>query len=147
MPSVYDVRASELVRATADKLKSMMTKPTYIEYVKSGAHRERPPSDPDFWYVRSASLLRQVYLNGPVGVSRLRTRYGGRKTHVMHRMHRTPAGGSIIRDAFIQLESLNLVKKTKKGRVITPQGTAFLDKISKQIEKPEHKAEGKRDEQ
>ena len=133
MTNVYDVKASELVKAAAAQLKDKIKKPGYVNYVKSGANRERAPHDPDFWYVRSASILRQVYLNGPVGVSRLRTRYGSRKEHVVHRRHATAAGGSMIRDAFQALEGISLVKSTKYGRVITPQGKAFLDRISRQV--------------
>ena len=133
MVNVYDVRASELVKAAAVQLRDKIKKPEYINYVKSGANRERTPNDPDFWYIRSASILRQVYVNGPVGVSRLRIRYGSRKEHVVHRRHATPAGGSIIRDALQSLEGINFVKRTKKGRVITPQGQAFLDSVSREI--------------
>jgi small subunit ribosomal protein S19e len=135
MSNVLDVKASELVKAASLQLKDKMKKPAYIEYVKSGANTERPPISPDFWYVRSASILRQVYLNGPIGVSKLRVRYGSRKDHSMHRRHHVDAGGSIIRDAFQALETLKFVQKTKKGRVITPQGKSFLDKISSEIAK------------
>jgi small subunit ribosomal protein S19e len=110
-----------------------MKRPAYMDFVKSGPSKERVPQDPDFWYIRSASVLRQVYLNGPVGVSKLRTRYGSRKEHSVHRRHHMKSGGSIIRDAFQELERLNYVKNTKEGRVITPAGRSFLDKVSKEL--------------
>lgn len=135
MSNVFDVKASELVRISAERLKPMIGRPSYIDFVKSGAGRERPPHSRDFWYVRSASILRQVYINGPVGVSKLRTRYGNRKAHVIHKQHHVRAGGSIIRDAFIELEKANLVRNTKQGRIITPQGKSFLDKISSEIKR------------
>lgn len=133
MSSIYDVKGSDLVKNAAAKLKEKMKKPAYIDFVKSGPGKERVPQDPDFWYVRSASVLRQVYLNGPVGVSRLRTRYGSRKEHVVHRRHHKPSGGSIIRDALQALEKLNYVKNTKEGRVITPAGKSFMDNIAKEL--------------
>ncbi len=133
MANIYDVKSSDLIRLAADRLKGKLDKPTYIDYVKTGSNKERIPQDPDFWYVRSASILRQVYLNGPIGVSRLRTRYGSRKGHVVHRMHHRRAGGSIIRDSLMGLEKLNYVKNTKGGRVITPQGRSFVDKICKEL--------------
>jgi small subunit ribosomal protein S19e len=133
MVNAYDVKASELVKETAKLLKDRITKPEYINYVKSGANRERAPLDPDFWYVRNASILRQVYLNGPIGVSRLRVRYGSRKEHSVHRRHYTPGGGSIIRDALQALEKIELIKKTKQGRIITPKGKALIDKLSRDI--------------
>ncbi|MFI5412434.1 MAG: 30S ribosomal protein S19e [Candidatus Micrarchaeales archaeon] len=133
MANIYDVKASDFIKLASERLKEKMKKPSYIDFVKSGANKERIPQDPDFWYVRSASVLRQVCINGPVGVSRLRTRYGSRKEHVVHRRHHARAGGSIIRDSLIELEKLNFVKNTKSGRVITPQGTSFIDKICKEL--------------
>lgn len=133
MTYIYEVKAAELVKSTADKLKKLISKPDYVNYVKSGANKERMPDDPDFWYIRSASILRQIYINGPVGVSRLRTRYGSRKEHTVHRRHSVKAGGSIIRDILNELEKQNFVKKTSKGRIITSKGQAFLDKASGEI--------------
>jgi len=134
MANVYDVKSSEVIRLAAERLKEKKMKvPYYVGFVKSGANRERVPQDPDFWYVRSASILRQVYLNGPIGVSKLRTRYGSRKEHVVHRRHHTKAGGSMIRDSFMELEKLGYVKNTKSGRIITPQGKSFMDKICKEL--------------
>lgn len=133
MASIYDVKGSDLVKAAAQRLKEKMKKPAYIDFVKSGPSKERVPADPDFWYVRSASVLRQVYLNGPVGVSRLRTRYGSRKEHVVHRRHHFKSGGSVIRDALQALEKLNYVKNTKEGRIITPAGKSFMDRIAKEL--------------
>ena len=133
MPNIYDIKSSELVQAAAEKLKDKIKKPGYIDYVKSGAGRERPPESPDFWYMRSASILRQVYLNGPIGVSRLTTRYGNRKRHLVGKKHHAQASGSIIRDSFAELEGIEYVKRTKGGRTITPAGKSFLDKIAKEI--------------
>ena len=133
MATVYDVKSSDVVGLVAERLKDKIKQPAYIGLVKSGAGKERLPSSPDFWYTRSASILRQVYVNGPVGVSRLRTRYGNRKEHVVHRKHHVNAGGSIIRDALIELEKAGYVKNTKSGRVMTPQGRSFMDKICKEI--------------
>lgn len=133
MANIYDVKASELVRLAAERLKSSMKKPSYVDFVKSGANKERLPYDPDFYFVRSASILRQVYLNGPIGVSRLRTRYGSRKEHVVHRRHHVRSGGSIIRDSLQELERLEYVKNTKAGRIITPKGRSFLDRLCKEL--------------
>ncbi len=138
MANIYDVKASEVVKLTAERLKDKLKKPAYIDYVKSGANKERMPLNSDFWYIRSASILRQVYLNGPIGVSRLRTRYGSRQEHVVHRKHHVRSGGSIIRDALQGLEKLGYIKQSgtkDKGRIITPQGRSFMDRIAKELNK------------
>ncbi len=133
MANVYETKAPALIEAAAQRLKGKLSRPAYVDFVKSGAGRERAPASPDFWYVRCASILRKVYVEGPVGVSRLRTWYGNKKEHVIHKKHFMKAGGSIVRDALIELEKLSYVKTTKAGRIITPQGRSFLDKICNEI--------------
>lgn len=137
MANILDVDTQRLIESAAQKLKQNggMDKPKYVEFVKSGASRERPPQSPDFWYMRCASVLRQVYLEGPIGVSKLRTRYGSRVNHRVHRHHHARAGGSIIKDAFDALEKKGYVKKGKKGRVITSSGKSFLDKVAGEVSK------------
>lgn len=131
MANVYQVDSGKLIAAAAQKLKEKgIAKPKYVEYVKTGPSRERTPDQKDFWFVRCSSILRQVYINGPLGVSRLRTRYGSRKGHVVTRHHHGRAGGSMITDALNALEKAGYIKKGKSGREITPSGKSFLDKIA-----------------
>lgn len=136
MSNVFEVDANSLIERTASKLKeSKMEKPEYVGFVKTGPSKDRVPQSEDFWYVRCASILRQVYINGPIGVSKLRTRYGGRKKHKVSKHHHARAGGSMIKDAFDALEKQGYIKKAKTGRVISPQGKSFLDKLSNEISK------------
>lgn len=134
MANVFEVDSGKLIGAAAAQLKEKgIEKPAYIDFVKSGAGRERIPMQKDFWYLRCSSVLRQVYINGPIGVSTLRTRYGNRKGHTVHRHHHMRSSGSIISDAFAALEKAGYVKKGKKGREITPAGKSFLDKVANGI--------------
>ncbi|MCL5419887.1 MAG: 40S ribosomal protein S19 [Candidatus Marsarchaeota archaeon] len=136
MANVLEVDGNAFIRLTAARLKAAeVRKPGYVDYVKAGAGRERVPADPDFYFIRCASILRQVYLNGPIGISTLRTRYGNRKRHVVHRHHHLKAGGSVIKDSFDSLEKLGYIKKTEHGRIITPAGKSFVDKISNEMAK------------
>ena len=96
MANVFEVDSGKLISLAAQKLKEKgVAKPAYVDYVKTGPSKERVPDNKDFWYMRCSALLRQVYINGPVGVSSLRTRYGSRKGHVVTRHHHMKAGGSI----------------------------------------------------
>lgn len=134
MANILEVDPQLLIEKTAEKLKTQgVAKPKYVDFVKTGAGKERIPIDLDFWYVRCASVLRQVYVNGPVGVSKLRTRYGNRKNHRVSRHHHRRSGGSVIKDAFDALEKIGYINKTKEGRVITSRGKSFLDKISNEM--------------
>jgi small subunit ribosomal protein S19e len=136
MANIFQVDTAELIKQAAEKLKAAGVKrPDYVVLVKSGAGRERPPADENFYYIRCASIMRQVYINGPVGISRLRTKYGSKKGHVVHLHHHMRAGGSVIKDSFTALEKLGYVKNTKQGRIITSTGKSFLDKIANEISK------------
>ena len=79
--SVYDITPREYTLKLAKALKKIpeFEQPEWVLYVKSGTNRERPIDDIDFWYKRAASILRQIYRRGNIGVNRLRTRYGGKK--------------------------------------------------------------------
>lgn len=137
MVSIVEVPTAEFIARLKEELKKIeeLKPPVWINFVKSGSHKERPPEQPDFWYIRTASVLRRIYLEGPVGISRLRTFYGGRK----HRGYKPDAyrrsGGNILRKVLQQLEKVGFVVKDKKGRKMTPKGQKFLNGIAKEIKK------------
>jgi small subunit ribosomal protein S19e len=134
MVTVYDVDALKLIHKTADKLAEMkIAQPEWVGKVKSGSHVSRLPQDEKFWYIRCASLLRKAYTDGPVGVSRLRTHYGGRKIRGVRPEKHRRAGGNLIRKGFQILEKAGLITNTKKGRVISAQGQKLLDSVAKEI--------------
>ncbi len=131
MITFRDVEPGALIDMAAQELKKqkIVTPPEWSTYVKTGSHVERTPEDRDWWYIRSASVLRRTYIQ-PVGVSRLKTVYGGRKNRGFKPERRRDAGGKILRVIFQQLGEAGLVKKSKKGRVITPKGQKFLDSVA-----------------
>ncbi|MCS7143548.1 MAG: 30S ribosomal protein S19e [Archaeoglobaceae archaeon] len=131
--SVYDVPAELLINRVAEKLKDAVSPPEWAKYVKTGVNRERAPDQPDWWYLRVASIFRRIYVDGPVGIERLKTYYGGRKRRGVRLAHFAKGSGSIVRNALHQLEQLGFVKKTSKGRVLTPAGRAYLDKIASEL--------------
>ena len=68
----------EICKEELKKIKEIKP-PEWSRFAKTGVHKKFPPQQDDWWYIRSASILRRIYLDGPVGVARLRTYYGGRK--------------------------------------------------------------------
>jgi len=139
MTSMYDVEPSELVEKTSEELKKLQElKPVaWAVFVKTGTHKERPPVKSDWWYARAASILRSVALLGPVGVSKLRTKYGGKKNRGYRPEHFFKGSGSIIRKILQQLEKAGLIVKAEKGvhkgRVITPKGISLLNSVASKI--------------
>ena len=136
MAKVYDVPADELISRLTDLLKSEgIDVPTWTVFVKTGAHADKPPQKPDWWYTRCASILRKIYLHGPLSVNDLRTMYGDGKRNMYYgARHHKDASGAIIRNAIHGLEKLEYLEKVeKKGSVLTRQGMQKLDKLSTEI--------------
>ena len=138
MTGVRDVPAEMLIEKTAQKLKDMdaIYPPKWAQYVKTGIHREKRPVDPDWWYTRTAAVLRKVYIHGPVGVMRLSAMFGGKVDRGSKRYHPARGSRSVIQTSLIQLESAGfIVKDGKKGRKISPAGQKFLDNTSYEVMK------------
>ena len=136
MAKVYDVPADELISKLTEVLKSEeIDIPTWAMFVKTGAHADKPPQKPDWWYTRCASILRKIYLQGPLTVNDLRTIYGNGKRKMYYgARHHKDASGAIIRNAIHGLEKLGYLEKVeKKGSVVTRQGMQKLDKLSTEI--------------
>lgn len=137
--SIKDVHPQRFTEELSEELKNReeVEPPEWSHFVKSGPHKERPPEQPDWWYLRSASLLRKVYEKGPIGVSRLRSIYGGRKKRGSAPERFRKGSGKIIRTSLQQLEEADLVEKGNSGRRIAPEGMSLLEKISNQIKSEE----------
>lgn len=138
--SIKDAHPEELTNEISEKLKNReeIEPPEWSHFVKTGAYKERPPDQADWWYLRSSSVLRRVLEKGPIGVSRLRSYYGGRKRRGSSPEKFGKGGGKIIRSILQQLEDSNLVEKIEgKGRKISSEGMSFLTRISNQIESEE----------
>lgn len=139
MTTPYDVPATEFIQKLAKHLKEnvdQITPPTWAPFVKTGSHVEKQPQDPDWWYTRCASVLRKVYVHGPIGAEELRADYGGRTGSVVKREHAAKAGGSIVRKALQQLEAAGFVETAKsKGRRVTREGRKLLQELAEELSK------------
>ena len=136
MAKVYDVPADKLISKLTEVLKTEeIPAPSWIMFVKSGAHADKPPQRSDWWHTRCASILRKIYLHGPLSVNDLRTIYGdGRRNMYYGARHHKDASGAVIRNAIHGLEKLGYLEKVaKKGSVLTRQGMQKLDKLSTEI--------------
>ena len=132
---VYEITAQDFNDKLAEALKKVpeFKMPEWALFVKTGVSRIKPPIDTDWWYRRGASILRQIYVRGIVGVNRLRTRYGSKYNRGMKPEIFAKASGKIIRTILQQAEQAGLLEKvgegTKKGRRLTDKGKQFLEGI------------------
>ncbi len=128
--TIFDVPAGLLIDEVAQELGKIpaLKKPEFLEFVKTGKHREQAPHRKDWFWVRMASILYRVYKDGPVGTEQLRTYYGGRQNRGVRPHKFAKASGKIIRLCLQNLETAGLVQKAKKGRAISPAGQSLLSK-------------------
>ena len=132
MTTAFDVSPDILIKKLGEELKKKpeMKPPAWTPFVKTGVHRELPPEDPDWWYVRAGAVLRRIYRDGPVGVQRLRSVYGGTRDRGSRPNKFRKGSGAILRKVLQQLETAGLVEKSKSGRNISAAGRAFVDEIA-----------------
>ena len=132
-PGEYNLKLAEALKNIPE-----FKEPEWVKFVKSSSSKQRPIEDPDFWYKRAASVLRQIYKKGIVGVNRLRTRYGSKKNRGVKPERFVKAGGKIIRTILQQAdnagftESIKSIKGTREkrpGRKLTAKGKEFMEEI------------------
>ena len=140
MNTVYELNSQEYNLKLAEALKKIpeFEQPEWSKFVKSGPSKERPIEDIDFWYKRTASILRQIYKKDIVGVNRLRTKYGSKKNRGMKPERFKKASGKIIRIILQQSDKAGFteiakeikgVRSKKPGRQLTKKGKEFLEEI------------------
>ena len=136
--TVKDVPAQEFVIALAQYFRSTgkMEVPTWVDIVKTASYKELAPYDPDWFYIRAASMARKLYVSGNMGVGAFRKNYGGAKNAGVCRHHHSIGSGSVARAVLKQLEAVGVVEKGPKGRRITPSGQRDLDRIAGRVAVP-----------
>lgn len=138
--SVYSLDAQEYNKKLAEALKKVpeFKAPEWIVFVKSGPSKQRPIEEEDFWHKRAASILRQIYKKNVVGVNRLRTKYGSRKSRGFKPEKFVRSSGKIIRVILQQSDKAGFteiaktvrgVRSKKPGRQLTEKGKKFLEAI------------------
>lgn len=136
MEDIRVIEPGKYNKILAEALKKLpeFKKPEWVDFVKTGVTKLRPTSEEDFWHKRAASVLRQIYLKGIVGVQRLRSKYGGRKNTGVRPPRFARGGGKIIRVILQQAEEAGLVEKFKgrrSGRQLTQKGREFMEGLAK----------------
>ena len=132
--SVYNTKPDEYNNQLAEALARIedFKMPEWAYYVKTSVSKQRVPHEEGWWYKRAASILRQIFIKGVVGVSRLKTRYGSRKSRGAKPERFKKGSGKIIRTILQQAEKAGFLVQSetkKKGRQLTKKGLEFLNSI------------------
>jgi len=135
MTTVFDVPAMEMIEKLAGILKEndKIVPPEWAGNVKTGVHKELPPINDDWWYIRCAAVLRKIYTDGPIGIERLRSVYGGKKDNGSKPFHKAKGSGSVARKSVQQLEAAGFLQKVKDGRTVSAKGRSMMDNAAHEL--------------
>ena len=90
----------------------------WVDSVKTATYKELAPYDPDWFYIRAASVARKLYTKGNMGVGALRKSYSGAGNRGVCRHHHQIGSGSVARAVLKQLEAIGAVEKDAKGTIV-----------------------------
>merc|ERR1719454_2033218 len=133
--TVKDIDAASFISSFSKHLKRQgrFEMPKWADVVKTAKFKELPPSDPDWLYVRTASMVRKVYIRKGMGVGAFRKVYGGQQRRGTCTKVFSKGSGRIARYIVQQLEEMGLVEQNEDGgRMITKEGQRELDTVSVQ---------------
>mmetsp|Transcript_11964 Transcript_11964/g.18049 ORF Transcript_11964/g.18049 Transcript_11964/m.18049 type:complete len:161 (+) Transcript_11964:75-557(+) len=142
--SVKDVEADKFITAFAQHLKRQgrFEIPKWADVVKTAKFKELPPNDPDWLYVRTASMVRKIYIRGGVGVGAFTKIYGGQHRRGVMTNTFARSSGKVARYILQQLEEMGLVEQDENGgRKITKEGQRELDTVAVQAAEVEEEEE------
>ncbi len=137
MTTVYDVPPEPLIQNVATKLREMpeCAQPDWALFVKTGIHKERPPTQEEWWHVRLGAVMRKVYVHGPIGIERVSSMFGGKADRGVKPNKAKKGSRSITRHAFQQLEGAGLIEKAGiRGRKLTGAGMKLMDSAAHEVE-------------
>jgi len=138
MTTHFDVPGEHLVNALAKTLKSeeAIQPPEWSGFAKTAVHKEKSPLQADWWYFRTASVMRKVGVNGPIGTERLSRHYSGTRDRGAKPNRSENGSRKVIRLIMQQLEIAGLLEKAKKGgRNLTAKGQSLLDNTAFNVKK------------
>ena len=139
MTTYHDVPADLLIGEFSARLSEVdsINPPEWSKIVKTGTHRERPPAQDNWWYIRSAAVLRKVGKLGPIGANHMAQHFGGPKDRGVKPNRAVAGSRNISRTVMQQLTTAGLIQSkmnlsgtVNHGKVLTPAGQKMLDSVA-----------------
>lgn len=150
--TVKDVPAAKFISAFAKHMKRQgkFEIPKWADVVKTGVAKELSPYDPDWLYIRAASIARHVYNRQKSGVGSFRKVYGSQQRRGTQTNHFRKSGGKIVRYCMAKLEEMGILEVDATGaggRVLTPEGQREMDTVAVQAIQLEEEEEDDEEEE
>ena len=109
--------------------------PEWSEFAKQQSIKKKSPSQADWWYFRTASVMRKVGVNGPIGTERLSRHYSGARDRGGKPNRSENGSRKVLRLIMQQLEVAGFLERQKGGRNLTPKGQSMLDNTAFSVKK------------
>lgn len=142
MTTYHDVPADLLIGELSARLSEVdsINPPEWSKIVKTGTHRERPPAQDNWWFIRSAAVLRKVGKLGPIGANHMAQHFGGPKDRGVKPNRAVAGSRNISRTVMQQLTTAGLIQSkmnlsgtVNHGKVLTPAGQKMLDSVAHSV--------------
>eukprot|EP00999_Lentomonas_sp_LEN2_P001210 NODE_2226_length_621_cov_309.123482_g2176_i0.p2 GENE.NODE_2226_length_621_cov_309.123482_g2176_i0~~NODE_2226_length_621_cov_309.123482_g2176_i0.p2 ORF type:complete len:154 (+),score=38.14 NODE_2226_length_621_cov_309.123482_g2176_i0:77-538(+) len=133
---VKDVSHADFISAAAAQFKreGQLELPKNWEFQKMASWKQYSPYDQDWFYIRTASLLRRLYVRGGTGIGGLQKHYGGARKRGVCPVHHADASAGVIRHCLHQLENKGLVEHDENGgRRVSKSGRKMCDQIAQRV--------------
>lgn len=139
---VEEVCPVKLIEKLSSALKEekKVSRPAEADYIKTGHGKENAPEDPNWYYIRAASILRKLYMEEVKNPAKLKHGFGtlwfarvySTSKNNGHKPSHTVTGSkSLVRGILQGLEKSMLVARVQKGgRRLTPTGKAYIESIA-----------------
>ena len=142
MTTYNDIPADILIDGLVEKLSSLdsIVEPDWAAFVKTGTHRERPPTQDNWWTIRSAAILRKVAFKGPIGTNHMAQEFGGPRDRGV-KPNRAAAGSRNIARTILQqlsesgliISSFNNAGTVNRGKILTPEGHKLMNDVAHSV--------------
>ena len=136
--TLYSVNLPSFIETMSGYLKEIIKIPEWAKFVKTSTGCENTPSNPDWWFLRAASIIQKVYRKKKIGQRRLAKEYSRSKNRGTRSNKSSLGSRKIIRVICQDLETAGLMKieiskkGIKKGRALTNFCISFINRILKE---------------
>merc|ERR1711953_863064 len=113
MVTLKDVPANKFIEAYAEFLKksNKIELPKWVDLVKTGHYHELAPYDDDWFYTRSAAIVRRLTVRPRLGVGSLANMFGGKERNGSARKHHAKDSKAVIRACMKALEKAGILMR------------------------------------
>jgi small subunit ribosomal protein S19e len=127
---IHEVRAGAFNETLKCYLKDSgkLKLPVDWDIIKTGRGRERAPEDDDWYYLRTAAVVRQLALSETVTIAAIARRYGNWKNRGVRPSKFVECDESLCCSVFDNLEDMRWVNLVSKADVTADRAYGLTDK-------------------